>query len=398
MPSNAKLISRTGTIALLAMIFGSLIAPHRASAQTESVLYSFCSLPNCADGSVPEAPPIRDAQGNLYGTTYTGGAHNSGTVYELARDGTFTVLYSFGASSTDGFQPMGGLVRDAQGNLYGTTVGGGAYLSGELFKISPQGIETILHSFGANSTDGLYPESSLVMDAKGNIYGTTPNGGKGFGSGTVFKLSTQGTYSVIYRFGGSPDGLGPSGPLFIDKGGNLYGTTGSGGAFGEGAVFKITPGKSEAVLHSFSATGAAKGDGVIPDGGVVMDAQGNLYGTTYQGGAFHSGVVFKVASDGSETVLHSFGATGDGGHTNSGLVLDAQGNLYGTTFQGGQFGGGIAFKLAPDGTETILHNFGSGSDGGFPHGGLLIDSAGNLYGVAEDDGAHNGGAVFEITP
>lgn len=347
------------------MSLACLTVANIASAQTESLLYNFCALSSCTDGQYPEVQLIEDSQGNFYGTTYEGGVHNGGTVFQLSPSGSFTVLYSFGASTTDGTGPVGPLVRDSKGNLYGVTASGGAYRSGAVFKITPDGVETIVHSFGANATDGLYPTSGLLMDKHGNIYGTTAYGGKGFGAGTVYKLSAQGAYSILHYFLGGGDGLRPMASLALDEQGNLYGTTELGGTLGVGTVFKITAGGTESVLHSFSASAAAKEDGCFPEGALVVDPQGNLYGTTYDGGAFHTGVVFKLSPAGTETVLHSFGGNGDGIHTQASLILDASGNLYGTSFQGGAFGAGIVFKLDSAGTETILHSFGSGTDGAY---------------------------------
>lgn len=393
---KANRISRA-TIALLFAAFTCMGKTRPALAQGENVLYNFCALSGCADGSTPVSPVIKDAEGNLYGTTYFGGAFNSGTVFKLSPGGTLTVLHSFGGGSTDGSQPSGALARDTKGNLYGTTVTGGANRSGTVFKLNPAGTETILHSFGANTSDGLYPAAGLTIDAEGNLYGTTPNGGKGFGAGTVFKVGANGSYTILHAFSGAPDGLTPVAPVVLDQHGNLYGTTKYGGAAGVGTVFTISSVGTEAVLYGFKIADGDKGNGVFPDGGLVVDAEGNLYGTTFDGGAFHCGVAFKLAPDGTETVLHSFGGAGDGLHTQSGLVMDGQGNLYGTTFQGGEYGYGIVFELGPTGTETILHSF-DGSDGAAPEGGLLIDSLGNLYGTSSSGGAGDEGTVFEITP
>lgn len=394
----AAKISRSIFVGCALICLACLAVVNTALAQTEKALYNFCSLSACSDGQYPEVPLIEDSQGNFYGSTYEGGAHNAGTVFKLARGGGLTVLYSFGATSTDGIEPVGSLVRDSKGNLYGATAAGGVNRSGAVFKISPDGTETIVHSFGASASDGLYPVSGLAIDGQGNIYGTTSYGGKGFGAGTVYKVSAQGSYSIVHYFVGGGDGLRPMAPLALDQQGNLYGTTELGGAFGEGSVFKIASGGKESILHSFSATGAAKADGVFPEGGLVVDAQGNLYGTTYNGGAFHTGVVFKLTPAGTETVLHSFGGTGDGLHTQAALIIDGSGNLYGTSFQGGAFGAGIVFKLDSLGNETILHSFGSGTDGAYPHAALLMDSLGNLYGTTEQGGTSNGGTVFEVMP
>jgi uncharacterized repeat protein (TIGR03803 family) len=388
-------ISQANLVVLAGLILATLTAAPPVLAQAETVLYNFCSVASCADGSTPESGLVSDAAGNLYGTTYFGGANNVGTVFKLSpKRGALNVLHSFLASSQDGAQPSGELAIDASGNLYGTTVTGGANGSGTVFEIS-QSAETILHNFGGTSSDGLYPAGGLTMDAAGNLYGTSPYGGKGYGSGTVFTVSAQGTYSVLYAFLGSPDALRPVAPVFVDQAGNLYGTTAYGGTYGEGAVYKVSPQGKETVLHSFSAI--AIENGVFPHGGLVSDSAGNLYGTTYDGGAFHTGVVFKLTPAGSYSVVHNFGGSGDGLHTNQGLIIDGQGNLYGTCFQGGAQGYGIVFKLAADGTETILHSFGF-YDGAYPQGMLFMDSLGNLYGTTEEGGSGNSGTVYKVTP
>src|SRR5271157_511854 len=268
---------------------------------------------------------------------------------------TESVLYSFKVG-TDGDGPFAGLVRDAQGNLYGTTLWGGAYDLGTVFKVDTNGNETVLHSFPATGGDGSQPLAGLVLDVQGNLYGTTGKGGDvacnlayGPGCGTVFKVDTTGKETVLYSFPGYPGhGAYPNAGLVLDALGNLYGTTGGGGAADAGTVFKLAPPVppsvtwTETVLHSF--TGGA--DGETPSAGLVRDAQGNLYGTTIGGGAYDLGTVFKVDTNGNETVLHSFPATGgDGSQPRAGLVLDAQGNLYGTTYVGGASGDGTVFKL-----------------------------------------------------
>lgn len=394
---DSKIFHRVAMACAL-LLLGCATAPSAAFAQTESVLYNFCTLSGCADGQYPESQLIQDSAGNFYGTTYGGGTHNGGTVFKLASGGALTVLYNFGATSIDGTEPLGTLVRDSKGNLYGVTAAGGAFRSGTIFKISADGAESIVHNFGASSSDGLYPVAGLVIDQQGNIYGTTSYGGKNFGAGTAYKVNARGVYSILHYFVGNGDGLRPVAPVTLDRAGNLYGTTELGGASAEGAVFKITPAGIESILHSFSANGAAKANGVFPEGSVTVDVQGNLYGTTYNGGAFHTGVVFKLSPDGTETVLHSLGGIGDGIHTNASLIVDAKGNLYGTSFQGGAFGYGIVFELDPAGNETILHSFSGGSDGAYPHTGLIMDSAGNLFGATEQGGTNNGGTVFEVTP
>ncbi len=266
----------------------------------ETVLHRFGAT---GDGTLPESGVIRDAAGNLYGTTSNGGAFNCsgvgcGTIFKLDPSGKETVLYSFTGGS-DGSSPWGGLTRDAAGNLYGTTIANGAHSYGTVFKLNATGKLTVLHSF--IPTDGCYPSASLVRDTAGNLYGTTSNCGQ-FGPGTVFKVDPAGKLSVLYNFTNGTDGGYPSGPLILDNAGNLYGTTGFGGDLtslcnevgntpGCGVVFKIDSAGQYSVLHTFDGN-----DGQWAYYGVIRDAEGNLYGTTAEGGTknCYCGVVFKV--------------------------------------------------------------------------------------------------------
>jgi uncharacterized repeat protein (TIGR03803 family) len=253
---------------------------------------------------------------------------------------------------------------------------------------------TVLHRF-TSSPDGAYPYAGLVRDAAGNLYGTTYEGGSSdlrdgvSGYGTVFKLDTSGTETVLHRFTSSPDGAYPYAGLVRDAAGNLYGTTSEGGSSDYGTVFKLDTSGNETVLHNFTG-----GDGSYPYAGLVRDATGNLYGTTLYGGASGVGTVFKLDTSGNETVLHNF-TGGDGAYPYAGLVRDATGNLYGTTFRGGSSDYGTVFKLDTSGTETVLHSFTGYSDGSNPRGGLVMDAAGNLYGTTEMIGEAFG-TVFKL--
>src|SRR5581483_9953337 len=240
--------------------------------------------------------------------------------------GAETVLHSF-TTDTDGAMPEAGLIRDAPGNLYGTTSMGGPLASGTVFKLDATGTETILYSF--SGLNGQFPSARLIRDAAGDFYSTTEFGGS-FGWGTVFKLDATGAETVLYSFTGGTDGFLPTGGLFRDADGNLYGTTSGGGTFGVGNVFKLDTLGAETVLYSFIGTPDGEGPA-----GWVRDAAGNLYGITYRGGAFGKGTVFKVNATGAETVLHSF--RGGDGEEPAALFRDADGNLYGTTFLGGAF-------------------------------------------------------------
>jgi uncharacterized repeat protein (TIGR03803 family) len=381
-----------GTALALAM-FGPLDA---ANAQgSDTVLYSF---QGGSDGIYPDGSLLRDSAGNLYGTTYQGGiqgANGYGTVFKLAPDGTETVLYAFEGVPNDGANPNAGLIKDSAGNLYSTTEAAGSG-AGTVFELAPNGTETVLYFFCSqiNCTDGAFPYAGLIEDSAGNFYSTTGEGGA-YDSGTVFKLAPDGTETVLYSFKGESagDGADPLAGVIEDKKGNLYGTTYEGGTMGYGTVFKLAPDGAETVLHSF--TGGS--DGAYPQAGLVMKS-GNLYGTTYYGGGAGAGTVFEVAKDGTETVLHAFDGA-DGENPAAGLIEDSAGNFYGTTVAGGPTGGstcyGTVFQLAPDGTETVLHCFTNGSDGAGPYGGLFRKGT-HLYGTTQEGGTNNYGTVFEV--
>jgi uncharacterized repeat protein (TIGR03803 family) len=312
-----------------------------------------------SDGGYSVAPLILDGQGNLYGVTQWSEA-GRGAVFMVAADGQFSVLHSF-TTWADGGMPLSALVMDKQGNLYGSTYVGGNTVQcgqpgllgcGTVFKITPAGQESVLYAFPAKRY-GSYPWSPVLLDAKGRIYGTTFNGGRNncayagvkHGCGTVFRVTQSGQEKRLYRFNGSADGANPTGALVMDQPGNIYGTTMGIDGVTLGNVFKVTPSGVETVLHTFS--GGL--DGGVPEGGVIADAQGNLYGTTTFGGAYGDGTIFKVTADGTETVLYSFNCEGAVGcfPFPGGPTLDAQGNLYGTTNEGGIYGYGSVYKLTP---------------------------------------------------
>jgi uncharacterized repeat protein (TIGR03803 family) len=395
---------RGGTIAALALVFmASLTAVRRAQAQTESVIYSFCMQNLCSDGTNPASNLIMDSQGNMYGTAVNGGTEFWGTVFKLTPGGAQTVLYNFcvvgGDSCTDGSAPVSGLVMDSAGNLYGTTRQGGAHgpLYGTVFKLSPNGTLTTLHSFNSDGIDGVNPLAGLVMDSKGNLYGTTYLGGAS-NAGVVYRVTPKGKETIVHSFeGGLSDGSGPANMTLVkDSQGNLYGTTAYGGTHGGGTVFKISAQGGYSILYNFGAT---KTDGINPEAGLTVDPKGNLYGTNISGGKYGIGTVFRVSPSGTENILHSFQNNHiDGYNCYASLIRDSQGNLYGVTYQGGANGSGVLFKISPKGVETVLHAFGSGSDGINPQGSLLLDSQGNLYGTTYFGGSGGNGAVFEVTP
>jgi uncharacterized repeat protein (TIGR03803 family) len=348
---------------------------------------------------------ILDRAGNLYGTTDRGGylpcnGNNSGcgTVFMVDITGKETTLHSFTWTGGDGAYPEAGLVRDPQGDLYGTTVEGGPYGCGIVFSVDPTGKETVLHSFSGRGSDGCQPYASLVRDAAGNLYGTTWGGGAN--GSTVFKLDGAGNETILHTF---TDGV-ISARLVRDKRGNLYGVTLDGGAYHEGTVFKLSTSGRATVLHTFTGNSIHGPDGGWPEAGLVADRKGNLYSTTVFGGTYGYGTVFKVNKSGKETVLHSFGGPGDGASPFADLVLDSRGNLYGTTCSGGISNYGTVFKVDKDGEETILYSFVGNGDGVCPWAGLVRDAKGNLYGTTSFDYIHSDGSaagygtVFKLTP
>ena len=400
--------------ALTLVLCALLIAARQAQAQTEKVLHSFCP-PGCADGANPMSDLTFDGVGNLYGTTLDGGVKNYGTVFELSPNGKGrwkeTVIYSFcqNIGCPDGKNPTSNLILDRLGNLYGTaSLGGGGNDQGTIFELSPgpEGwTETTLYGF-AGGADGANPMNGLIMDPTGNLYGTTFGGGKN-GNGTVFELSPSGggwAKHVIYNLGkiGRPYGL------TMDVARNIFGVANS-------AVFELSLNGNgtwkPTVIHRF--TGAPK-DGSSAQGTPVLDKAGNVYGTTGTGGEENDGTVYMLTPvAGRKTwkkkILYSFkGGPTDGSGPAAGIVFDSAGNIYGTTSAGGSssacsFGCGIVFELVAltigkgSYTEKALWNFNK-RDGQWPFGSLTLDSAGNLYGTTDFGGSQGEGVVFKVTP
>jgi len=393
------------TLASASMFLSLVVAVQTAQAQTFKLLHSFTDRP---DGSEPFAGLIRDKAGNLYGTTYVGGTDGAGTVFKVDTAGAETVLYSFTGGADGGF-PLGGLLRDAKGVLYGTTRSGGDLGNGTVFRLAGTK-ETVLHSFSVEP-DGAEPAGGLVRDDAGNLYGTTVSGGA-FASGIVFRIDRTGVETVLYNFcseGNCADGATPAAGVIRDAAGNLYGTTVHGGAsvLGNGTVFKLDTNGVETVLHSFSGGE----DGGSPQAALVRDAAGNLYGTTTFGGdlncnsALGCGTVFKLDTNLKEIVLHAFTGGNDGALLFGSLVLDAAQNLYGTAEINGPAGYGTVFRLSKNGGLTVLHSF-NDQDGAFPQAGLLLDALDGrhiIYGTTESGGDLNCGGgggcgtVFALT-
>ena len=303
------------------------------SSGTETVLYSFTGSPSFAG-------MIQASDGNFYGTTANGGSHGDGSFFELTPGGTYTDLYSFAETHSNG-GPYSGVVEGSDGNFYGMDYLGGTSNLGSVFKLTSGGAESIVHSF-AGGSDGSEPSDVPIQASDGNLYGTTALGGTS-GDGTVFKLTPLGTETVLHSFtGGTGDGSSPYGSVVEGGDGNFYGTTQTGGSGGHGTVYQLTPGGVETVLYSF---GGGTSDGADPYAGLIQAGDGNFYGTTYSGGASNDGTVYRITPSGTETVVHSFSGS-DGANPKASLVLGSDGNLYGTTFYGGANGDGAFFKIA----------------------------------------------------
>jgi uncharacterized repeat protein (TIGR03803 family) len=381
----------------LVAVLTLLVLSHLAQSQSYTILHNFGV--KTADGVGPSSL-ILDKSGQLYGTTGAGGnrGDGEGTVFKMSTTtGKLTVLYNFGGGPGDGDGPVG-VIRDAAGNFYGTTEGGGSNYSGTVFKLEAHGIESVLHSFGSL---GYEPMAGVVRDGAGNLYGTTSLGGNpacNGGCGVVFNVDSSGKESLIHGFTGSPDGRTPMTTLIRDRAGNLYGTTllGGGGRCtdGCGTVFKIGPRGFETVLYRF----AAAENGLYPSGGLIRDAAGNLYGVTAFGGdpTCSCGVVYQLDRTGALTILYRFKGGSDAANPSGNLVRDPAGNLYGMAGGGSN---GTVFKLDTNGVETVVHSFaGFPTDGAGPGTGFIRDSAGNLYGMTLQGGTNNGGIAFKLTP
>jgi uncharacterized repeat protein (TIGR03803 family) len=362
-----------GVTMLLAALFLLLLALcWPAHAQTLTTLYNFNGK---AAGGRPNTAVVLQ-NGGIYGTTSTGGGDQTkgqGVVYQVSA-GKETAIVKF--NSKDGKLPEGGLAQDGSGNFYGTTLMGGAYDRGTIYKLSGVTV-TVLHSF-TGQADGRWPTQGVLVNG-GEIYGTSDS--------ALFRLDQSG-FMILHTFDGGKDGSQPTSPLILDQDGNLYGTTGGGGAYGYGALYEFDQAGTFTILHSFGQGG----DGYNAVGPLSFDTAGNLYGTTeYGGGSANCGTVYEF-SQGQETIIHAFQGP-DGCAPSSGVIFDAAGNLYGATQIGGASSLGAIFEIS-QGQETLLHSF-SGLDGSYPQG-LALDDEGNLYGAANGGGTKNYGTVFEL--
>jgi uncharacterized repeat protein (TIGR03803 family) len=401
------------------LLFVAIISVISCAADNEKVVYSFTGG---IDGGDAAAQLVFDSAGNMYGTTVVGGLYGCGTVFELSPSGDQwqeTVLYNFDCFAT-GKSPYGGVALDSGGNLYGTTVAGGSGGDcagdgcGVVYELTKSGDawnETVLYNF-TGGDDGFGAGGAVVFDQAGNLYGTTPDGGA-YQEGVVYQLSPgqqQWNFTVIHPFTGGDDGaVGSLGPLLVDTHGTIYGVTELGGKYGAGVAFSMSKAGN---TWNFTTLYAFQGlpDAGFPYGGVIADARGTLYGTTYFGGVNGLGSVFEIAAGATvktpwqESVLYSFQGDTDSSFPTSALVFDAAGNLFGTGSTGGNpsCDCGAIFELTPRSgggwDESVLHAFGGSGDGQSPSYGLTPDGKGNYFGVTPVGGAYGQGTVFQITP
>ncbi len=385
-------------LALASVVGLAALAIPCAQAQTLSVVHNFTGG---SDGGNPVNGFTMSATGTLYGTASSGGSSGYGVVFKVGDKGDETVLHSF-AGGSDGATPNGGVIEDPSGAFFGTTTTGGTSGLGTVYRVK-RTKETVLYSF-AGGTDGADPQAGLVMDAAGNLYGTTSVGGSA-GNGTVFELvapkvkSGRWTETVLYSFGTGTDGATPIGGVNLDAAGNLYGTTSLGGTYGYGTVFRLTPGSgwTENILYNFDNTT----DGAYPYADLISDAAGNLYGAATDGGTGGGGTIFELTpSNGNWTfaVLYSLPGWGISG-TFRDLLLDASGNIFGTTHCDGADSAGTIFELTPSGgswTYTLLYTFTGGGDGLYSISNLVM-KRGKLYGTTIDGGANGAGVIYKLT-
>ncbi|HEV3510663.1 MAG TPA: choice-of-anchor tandem repeat GloVer-containing protein [Candidatus Sulfotelmatobacter sp.] len=411
-----SLVAVLGTVMF---VLGGM-AMQAASAQSEAVLHSFSGSP---DGAYVQSSALLPMGGSWYGVTEFGGTYDHGTIFKLTdSNGTWdeSILYNF-AGGSDGSYPIGALIADKAGNLYGVTNSGGAQNAGVVYELSytdGSWEQAVLHNFGSGS-DGTNPQGPLVFDSHGNLFGTTVTGG-GLNGGTVYEMTlVNGVWNekVLHSFGGTNDGYLAYGGLTLDAKGNVFGTTPVGGSnpclgLGCGIVFELVAanGYSENTIHQF--VGGA--DGINPNSKLAMDTSGNLYGSTLYGGGRGQcaagivtttcGTIFELSpgSNGawSEKILHRFGGGTGESEPNSPLILDRNGNLYGETAQTSSSNGTLFALLPRTGggwALKLLFTF-DGSNGANPQGGLRIGPGGVLYGTTIYGGANNYGVVFSLKP
>ena len=404
-----NILNQFNKAALLSVLAFSLAT---ATAATTQVIFSFEE----DEGEYADTDLETDSAGNIYGTTVLGGDFGSGTVFQLSRTPNgwvHTVLYSF-TGGADGGEPYKGVTIDREGNLYGTAVTGGAGSCeggcGVAYKLTNSGgtwTQTVIHAF-TGAEDGSGPGARVTVARAGNVYGMAPTGGA-YGLGTIYKIhpgpNGAWTFTVIHAFTGGADGSTGSAGRMIVRDGHLYGAATTGGTYGSGVVFQLTPTAVGEWLFRTIYSFRGQPDGSFPYGALLFDGSGNIYGTTYYGGANGVGAVYKLSrrsvGEWNENVLYSFQEGSDGNSPISNLVFDRIGNLYGTTSEGG-LGRGTIFKLRPlpggQWAERVVHAFEGPPDGAFSYNGMVVDAFGNFYGATVHGGDNDDGAIYKFMP
>lgn len=374
-----------------ALLAGASDLPSAHASEAASKYKVLHDFTGGSDGAWPAGDLVADKKGNLYGTTSAGGTNGAGLVFKLAPDGTETVIHSF-TGGADGDLPMSGLLKGPKGTFFGVTEIGGKYGAGNVYEVTTDGVLTSLYDFGAYGGDGWNPTCELVWGRDGQLVGTTINGGAN-GYGTVFEVTVDGKETILHDFSAGADGRYPRAGVVMDGAGSLYGTAFNAGNGSSGTVYRIDATGAFSTLQTFDAA-----SGYFPYASLTLDPEGNLYGTTTAGGTTGNGTVFKLAADGTYTVLHSFTGGADGSSPQAQLFLDKQGNLVGTTNGGGVGYNGTVFSLAPDGQLTTLHTF-DGTTGSHSLAGLIRDpavDAHSLYGSTYSGGANGSGVLFRL--
>ena len=383
-----------GGAPLLALGALALVLSGAAQAQPGGVLTTLHNFTG-ADGGNPYGGVVLDGGGNLYGTASTGGAKNAGIVFEISAAGAFSTLYTF-ANGNDGGNPNAAVTLAPDGSFYGTARDGSPGDSGTVFHLTAAGAFTTLYQFTGNSnSDGGNPAAALVLGTDGNYYGSTASGGdNSTAASSIFRITPAGTFTILHSFSFGADGGAPYGQLVQGTDGSYYGTTSVAGAGNAGTVFKLTAGGVFSTLYSF--TGGA--DGAAPEGGLLLAKDGNFYGTTSSGHGLsgNSGTVFRITPAGVLTTLYSFSGGADGDAPQAALAQGTDGNFYGTTAYGGAHGDGTVFQITPAGVLSTLYSFTGGADGEFPMASLVQGGDGGLYGTTLAGGTANSGTVYKL--
>lgn len=361
--------------------------------QTAEALTTIIGFAPDTDGKDPRGALIEGSDGNFFGTTDAGGSSGCGTVFKMTPAGKLTTLHSFTGTKADGSHPAGALVQGSDGNFYGTTGDEDRRGKGRVFKITPAGVLTALHRFTGRGTDGPYPCADLVQGSDGNLYGATGDGGSK-GCGTIFEITRAGVFTTLHSFAGEgTDGANPGDDLVRRSDGNIYGTTVGAALGGSGKVFKMTPAGVLSELHTFHDKAPLN---LGPRSGLIQGRDGNFYGATGSVGG-SAGTVFRITPKGAFRVLHTFASIGANEFSPvSGLTQASDGNFYGATLWGGRDGGTI-FRITPSGAFRTLHSF-HGKEGRGPEARPIQGRDGNFYGTTLGGGSGNAGTVYKLSP